>query len=568
MAGMGWTRDTHVSRRLFLRGAALAGAGVALGPALRATHARADDASPPGFPGGIDVSRQRYENWSREIAIDDLWTCAPRSATDIVRLANWAHRAGYRLRARGKMHSWSPLTVRTTAAARDKVVLVDTTRHLTQIHVDAERSLVRAQTGATMEALLGYLEEHGLGFTAVPATGGITLGGVLAVDGHGTGMRAVGEPRVPGHTYGTLSNLVLSLTAVVWNMAAGRYELRTYDRDDPRCAAFLTHLGRAFVTSVTLRVGPNPMLRCESFTHVPASELFAPTGGPRSMEAYLRRAGRFEAIWYPFTDEPWVKVWSVRPTKAPTSRTVDEPYNYPFSDNIPIEIAAMADEIVTGRPDLAPTFGRMMLAATRAGTATSSDIWGPSKNLLLYIKASTLRVHEQGYAVLTRRSDVQRTVAEVTSAYSSLMRAFEAQGRYPINMPLEIRASGVDRSDDARVHGARSPTLSAATPRRAHPEWDSVVWVSLLTFPGTPDANRFFERFESWLRSTYDGRRGLARPEWSKGWGYGPAGAWTNEAVLGAIPRAFDDWAGAVKTLDDADPHGVFTNDLLERLVR
>jgi FAD/FMN-containing dehydrogenase len=558
-----------VSRRLFLRGAILAGAGAALGPTVRATQARADDTSPPAFPVGIDVSRQRYENWSREIVIDDLWTCTPRSASDVVRLANWAHRAGFRLRARGKMHSWSPLTVRTMAAARDRVVLVDTTRHLTDIRVDAQRSLVRAQTGATMEALLGSLEEHGLGFTAVPATGGITLGGVLAVDGHGTGVGALGERRAPGHTYGTLSNLVLSLTAVVWSASAGGYELRTYDRDDPRCAAFLTHLGRAFVTSVTLRVGANPMLRCESLTDVPASELFAPTGGPRSMAAYLERAGRVEAIWYPFTDEPWVKVWSVRPTKAPSSRKVNEPYNYPFSDNIPVEVAATADEIVTGRPDLAPTFGRMMLAVTRAGTATSSDIWGPSKNVLLYIKPSTLRVHEQGYAVLTRRSDVQRTVAAVASTYASLMQAYEAQGRYPINMPLEIRASGVDRSTDVRMLGARSPTLSAATPLRAHPEWDAVVWVSLLTFPGTPDANRFFARFESWLRSTYDGRRGgLARPEWSKGWGYGPAGPWTNDTVLGAIPRAFDDWAEAVRTLDDADPHGVFKSDLLERLIR
>jgi FAD/FMN-containing dehydrogenase len=73
--------------------------------------------------------------------------------------------------------------------------------------------LTTAQTGITMEALLTALENAGLGVTATPAPGDVTLGGVLAIGGHGTAIPAVGEQPTAGHTFGSLSNLILSLTA-------------------------------------------------------------------------------------------------------------------------------------------------------------------------------------------------------------------------------------------------------------------------------------------------------------------------------------------------------------------
>ena len=52
---------------------------------------------------------------------------------------------------------------------------------------------VTAQTGVTMDVLLQDLENAGLGVTACPAPGDITLGGALAIDGHGTAIPATGE---------------------------------------------------------------------------------------------------------------------------------------------------------------------------------------------------------------------------------------------------------------------------------------------------------------------------------------------------------------------------------------
>ena len=75
-----------------------------------------------------------------------------------------------------------------------------------------------------MEALLKQLEQVKLGFVATPAPGDLTLGGVLAIDGHGTGIPAQGENRLPGQSYGSLSNSIVALTAVVWDGAAGQYD--------------------------------------------------------------------------------------------------------------------------------------------------------------------------------------------------------------------------------------------------------------------------------------------------------------------------------------------------------
>ena len=125
-----------MSRRKFLTGAAVAAGTAALPatawtPAFRimAGAAAATLPTPPNFPAGISLYQQAYQNWSEEIEIDAVWTCAPASANDVVTLANWAHANGYTLRPRGAMHGWTPLTV-VNGASVDKVILADTTQHL------------------------------------------------------------------------------------------------------------------------------------------------------------------------------------------------------------------------------------------------------------------------------------------------------------------------------------------------------------------------------------------------------------------------------------------------------
>jgi len=465
-----------------------AAAGVVAGwlPAFRVSpaSAQATCAPPPNFPASIPIYQQAYQNWSGDIQISSLWTCAPRSPSDVLTVVNWAYSNGYQARPRGMMHNWSPLTVSPGTTCSSNVVLLDTTQYLTAVSINTAANTVTAQTGITMEALLGALENAGLGVTATPAPGDVTLGGALAIDGHGTAIPAVGETPVAGHTYGSLSNLVRSLTAVVWNPGTGQYGLRTFQRTDAPCKALLAHLGRAFITEVTLQVGANQRLRCRSWFNIPATELFAPAGSSgRTLTSYLDSAGRVEAIWFPFTSNPWLKVWSLSPSKPLLSLQVTSPYNYSFSDTISQQESQLISQILSGDSSAATTFGPLQYDIVAAGLVTTFtyDIWGWSKNLLLYVKPTTLRVTANGYAVLTSRSNIQRVVNEFVTRYQARIAAYQAVGNYPMNGPVEIRVSGLDQPADIGLGSAGDarPTRPASS--------------LLITAAGCPGALRIVE---------------------------------------------------------------------------
>ncbi|UOB07899.1 FAD-binding protein [Streptomyces sp. HP-A2021] len=561
--------EARWSRRGFL----LTAAALAAVPGLPADPAAAA-AELPDFPADVALYRSAYRNWVGEITADGLWACAPSHPDQVVDVVNWAWRHGWRVRARGASHGWSPLTVTEGTPPGAPVLLVDTAPHLTGLALDSPTA-VRAGTGVTMEAMLTFLEEHGLGVTATPAPGVLTLGGALAIDAHGTAVPSRGERRPQGHTYGSLSNLILSLTAVVWDSRAGAYALRTFHRDEGDCAALLTHLGRSLVTEVVLRVGANTNLRCVSRTDIPAGELFAAPGsgnGRRTFASFLEEAGRVEAIWFAFTEHPWLKVWSVSPTRPLTSRHVRRPYNYPFSDNIPAPVAELVGRMTSEAAwYLAPLLGAAQYDAAALGLVAtlSGDIWGPSKNTLLYLKPTTLQVHANGYAVLTSRDQVQRIVAEFAAFYRERLAAYAARGSFPVNGSVEIRVTGLDDPGDCGMAGARPPLLSALRPRADHPEWDTAVWLDILTLPGTPDAEAFLREIERFLLRAYDDGSALTRVEWSKGWAYTDDGVWSDQEVLGTVvPAAVGtaEWAEADGVLDRLDPHRVYGNAFLDRL--
>ncbi|MEU6236861.1 cholesterol oxidase substrate-binding domain-containing protein [Kitasatospora sp. NPDC047058] len=563
---------------------------------------------PPALPAGAELYQRVYQNWSGEVRTDQLWTCAPRTPEEVPLLADWARANGWRLRAQGHRHTWAPLTVADGTPEAARVLLLDTTRHLTAITADSPAT-VRVQTGATMEALLAHLAGRGLGVANCPAPGELTVGGVLAIGGHGTAVPAAGEARPDGHGYGSLSNQVTRLTAVVHDPATGRYVLRTFDRAEADSAAFLVHLGRAFVTEVVLRAGADRPLRCVSRLDIPAGELFARPGGtgllgrPRTFADFVDRDGRAEAIWFAYTEYPWLKTWSVAPNRPLVSRAVDEPYNYPFSDSVPEPVARLAGQLVAGAWASAPLFGQLQYLIAKIGLTGDltdvllsggllrdlltgdvlthllagglrSDLWGPSRTLLQYVRPTTLRVTANGYAVLARRADLQWVVAEFADHYRKLLADYRARGEFPVNGAVEIRVTGLDDPAWCGVPGARPPLLSALRPRPDRPEWDTAVWLDVLALPGTPGLHRFARELEQFLLRTFDGTRAGLRVEWSKGWAYTDEAAWADPDVLDhAIPASHRDgggpgWDEAVAVLDRHDPYRVFGNPFLDRLLK
>jgi FAD/FMN-containing dehydrogenase len=572
-----YARGMHegLNRRDFLGGMLAAGAAAAAPVAL----VWSEGAESSEFPSQIPLYRADFENWCGELHFPNLLTCAPRTPAEVVAVANWAAQNGHALRPRGAMHNWSPLSLDFSTMPDTPLIMADTVQYLNRMELlPSTPPAVRVETGATLEELMSFLEKAGYGFTAMPAVGNITLGGALAIDAHGCAVPALGETALPGQTYGTLSNRILALTAVVWDRAQNRYVLRSFDRTDPEIGALLTHLGRAFITEVTLAVEPDQNLRCVSYVNIPASELFAApaSGAARTLASFLDSAGRIEAIWYAFTDKPWLKVWSLSPKRPLLSRPVSGPYNYPFVDNIPETIVDLTQQIMNGNPAAAPLLGQASYAVTVSGLAAgaSYDIWGKSKNLLIWLKPTTLRVHHTSYVVLTRRDRVQRVLHEFASAFVALRDAYQARGQYPQNMPIEIRVTGLDRPGDSGIGGAQTALLSAVAPRTDHPEWDTAVWLSMATLPGTPDLYAFGEEMERWVLGNYTGDYACVRPEWSKGWAYTSTAAWNNPAVLSGIPGTFqggptpmDGWDRAIATLDALDPQRIFSNPFLDRLM-
>jgi hypothetical protein len=599
---------------------------------------------PPGFPSGIPCSGQRFTNWDGALDVRNICTCTPGSADDVVAVCNWAAANNWQVRASGIRHNWSWLTITPDTAPGSDVMIVNTTTGLAKVlsvtpASGGQPAQVKVQTGCTMDNLMLALEQAaggtgaapGFSFPHIPAPGHLTIGAVLAIDAHGTAIPAPTENFPSG--YGSMSNRILAFTAVVSGPTPGVYQLQTFTRgqaggDDN---AFLTHLGRAFLVDVTLEVIPNYNLQCQSYTNIGWQSLFAaPTSvapiPTDSLASFLAQTGRVEAIWYPFSEFPWLKVWTNAPVQPAGTQIVNTPYNYPFSDNlppfvtglielilgIPVDVPTLIAQIVAwlfglgkhpavasaavspltnqiaegwqiitciknaiangGGPLLTPCFGQIMQLITNlALSLNNSNIWGPSKNTMIYIKDSTLRVTADGYAVSMKKENVQRAVYEFVTIHNALLNAFQKKGQYPVNAPLEIRVTGLDNpADIAAVHSA-SPAISALNydQEAVQNGWDVALWLDVLTIPNTPNSNDFYTQLEAALIANpwFNGTNGRIRPEWSKGWAYtANSGAWTSQPQIDRFKATFTGWSTEQATLAKYDGAGLYTNPFLTGL--
>lgn len=552
------------------------------------------DKTLPNFPSSIPVEQVPYINWSLAIDVPHVWTCTPVSTEEVVTICNWAKSEGYTVRPKGIAHNWSPLTIPKDLAPDAKVILLDTSKLNSMCMIDAtsdQPAMVRTGTGATMSELLSFLENQkgngpapGFSFANTPAPDHLSVGGVLAINGHGT---SVSTPPNDAFQigYGSMSNNIIELTAVVTDPDSNspdEYQLKTFKRGEKDTKSMLTHLGRVFVVEVVLQVIDNYNMLCESFTDVSAETLFVPQQGanipPKSLADYLAKSGRVEVIWFPFTDFPWLKVWTAVADQPEGSRKVDQPNNYPFSDNLPDWITDMAKWVTTTIPSMTPTFGKSMFSITDLGLNVDNarNLWGPSKNTLFYVKDSTLRVTANGYAILMKKEEVQNAVSAFAKQFEKMLKSYEAEGKYPINSPLEIRITGLDSGDSVHAASANPPLMSslstdAETEKNA---WDVALWLDVLTLPDTKHSGEFYEELEQWFLDNFNGTKARVVPEWSKGWAYSKAdGPWSNAKFIEGIRETYmgsrsddNNWNFQVATLAKYDKFKLYENPLLNKL--
>ena len=154
---------------------------------------------PPGFPEGIPIVRVHFENWSLAISAN-LWAASPMKVDQIVEIANWSVKHGYKVRPLGYSHNWSPLVV-DGGGAKD-VLLVDL-RQLARAQIptlDDSKLQATFSAGTNVEEATAWLAKQGSGggapgytFQNFTAPGKLTLGGVLAIRAHGTGVPWIGR---------------------------------------------------------------------------------------------------------------------------------------------------------------------------------------------------------------------------------------------------------------------------------------------------------------------------------------------------------------------------------------
>lgn len=520
---------------------------------------------------GIDFAFEPYKTWGHTLEVIDLLLVAtPKSTDEVVAIVNWARAEGRKVRARGYKHSYPPLTV-TRDADPSKVVLLDFTKHLTKLQmssIPADQTItsqplktVTVETGTAWGDLMSFLEQNNVGLIHSLIIGDATVGGVLAIGAHGAAIPAKGEPHQAGFSYGSLSNLITGFKAVVWDDDKKAYGLKTFSRVDPDSRPFLTHVGRALLTEVSLIVGENYNLRCRSVTDIPADELFASpehiSNTTRSFVSFLDETGRADVQWYQFTKNPWLKLWSVEPSKPAPCVEVSRPYNYQFPVNI-----NDPSKTVPELGEIAYTNLLNGLSSTNA-----SDIWGPSKNILLYSNGTSRPIIYGGFVVLTTRDKLQEILSRVVNFYKSLNEEYAKKSEYPIDYYIKFRVTSVDNATETLIKDAQSTVFSPVSPSKKYPHFNTALWMNTFTGKDNQLGSQFMRRFEAFYFNTFNGTDGLARVEWSKSWGYQDDGPFLNSAMLTEIiPSRYDDWSCAVRVLEKYDPDRLFSNSFLDSI--
>jgi hypothetical protein len=93
--------------------------------------------------------------------------------------------------------------------------------------------------------------------------------------------------------------------------------------------------------------------------------------------------------------------------------------------------------------------------------------------------------------------------------------------------------------------------------------------MDVVTFPTAPGAVAFLREIEQFIFTRYP----AVRVEWSKGWAYSDAAAWTDPAVIAqSVPDSFrtgsdPTWDGARNTFAAVDPHRLVSNPFLDQLL-
>jgi len=171
-------------------------------------------------------------------------------------------------------------------------------------------------------------------YLCVPTAPGIlSVGGVVAIAGHGSGVPSAGSKSldIPDYGFSTVSNQLVWMDVIAYNN--GEYELKRVARNDTTSqewSAMACSLGKCFSVRMAFLVYPlqkgnlNP--RILQLNHFIESRILLGSDGAAegSLQYLAQNYGGFEPIQFPTyssdfyegKDFVWTKTWSYHPTSS------------------------------------------------------------------------------------------------------------------------------------------------------------------------------------------------------------------------------------------------------------
>jgi hypothetical protein len=527
------------------------------------------------FPRRIPVYAARIENFDGNNAADSVWHAIPWTKHDLVEIAAWAVEHRYAMRPLGNNHSWSPMQVGGDEARR--VILVDLKRLRTQ-EIGDDRKTARFSASLTIEEASRFLDRSGYALPISTAAGEVTLGGVLAVGGHGSGV-ATG----PGATFG---HRVQSVEVLATREGNPTYQLVEFTRtDDPDFMSALTlALGSILIVEITVSIerakvfeSRTESVRMRRYLGVSPGVTgllrwpFPSLSRSRLAKDLAGEAPKLELMWIPHQGvirgvqgmRMIRRGWKVAEHVPLELAAENEPYrdrlvNWAAHDtDVAVRNALRASQPELGRRVAGDRMQTMLWASTVRADDTATQL-----SCQLYSSRFILRFHAASWCLIVRREAVGRALHR---AASELMKR-QQKGSMSLDGPVEVRITQTDPDEDDTV--ALSP---ARTPRGVDPNDVYAVWFNILTDLGDDQAGWILHDFERWLLERAPGDDSgivAVRPEWSKGAAYDAQGRpWRDERALTSFRREFEaydryDWKQTKRRLDTLDASHLFRSPL------
>jgi FAD/FMN-containing dehydrogenase len=453
------------------------------------------------------VTGTRWRNWAEIVESRPAVASVPRTVDDLVVLVRESAAAGRRLRAVGGGFSWSGF------CASDETLVHCGALDRVEVDLsDPARPAVWAECGATNRAINDALRAHGLELPYNVVMETVRVGGITSMGTHGSGR----------HT-ATLGDLVEAFDVID---AAGRRRVLSEDTvgAEVMSAARLCFGLFGVIARVRLRAEPaRPVLLRDQ--RVPLARALD------RLEERLAVEESVELLWFPFSSGVWLHGYTRtdrplprRPGLAKSASDLAQMFVLNGVHGTAARLVPQAVPWLLRAYSLAMPYGERV---ARRSEAIHYRQW------LEVIRCTCVEV---GFKVGDDFSRV-RAAFDVARA---IIDEFAARGEYPIDININIRFTGPSK---ALLSAAWGPGLTCYIEALAmgRPKGWEACSAALL---------------RAWLQLPG------ALPHWAKEF----------EHVPGVIPALRERLGERLTRFQNAlrdseiDPHGVFRNDLVQRL--